>query len=124
MMEVPKGFHWESLGLKMAEVFKAFGDINRMKIIKLLASNPEESLCVVDLAEILKITQPATSQHIRVLKNIGVLVPKRIGNKTYYKINADQLHEYKDIIDHMFKMAFVKCTYDGDCDKCPLKNEC
>ena len=123
-MMMPKGFHWEKIGFKMAEVFKAIGDINRMKIIKILASNPEESLCVIELADLLKITQPATSQHIKVLKNVGILVSKRVGNKTYYKIDADQLHEYKDIIDHMFKMAFVKCTYDGDCKNCPLKSKC
>ena len=117
-------FHWEKLGKKMAEVFKALGDVNRMKIIKILASNPEESLCVSDIAEMIKITQPATSQHIRVLKNVGILGSKRIGNKTYYHIDADQLHEYKDIIDHMFKMAFVKCKFDGDCDNCPVKSKC
>ena len=117
-------FHWEELGIKMAEVFKALGDVNRMKIIKILASNPDESLCVTDIAAFVKITQPATSQHIKVLKNVGILVSKRIGNKTYYKINAEQLHELKDIIDHMFKMAFVKCQFDGDCDKCPLKSKC
>ncbi len=53
-----------------------------------------------------------------------VEISKRVGNKTYYKIEADQLHEYKDIIDHMFKMAFVKCEYDGDCDNCPIKSKC
>ena len=123
-MMKPKGLHWNKLGIKMAEVFKALGDVNRMMIIKILASNPDESLCVIDLADMLGITQPATSQHIKVLKNVGILVSKRVGNRTYYKIDVDQLHEYKDIIDHMFKMAFVKCTYDGDCDNCPLKSKC
>ena len=110
--------------MKMAEVFKALGDVNRMKIIKVLASNPDESVCVIDLAEILGITQPATSQHIRVLKNVGILVPKRVGNKTYYSIDTDQLHEYKDVIDYMFKMAFVRCSHDGTCEDCPNREDC
>lgn len=108
----------------MAEVFKAIGDINRMKIIKILASNLEESVCVVDLAKMLNITQPAASQHIKVLKNVGILVPKRVKNKTYYLINAEQLKDYKKIIDRMFKMAFVKCKMDGDCENCPLVKKC
>jgi ArsR family transcriptional regulator len=120
----PTAFHWEKLGMEMAQVFRAFGDVNRMKIIKILASNPEESVCVSDLAGMLKITQPAASQHIRVLKSVGILVPKRQGNRTFYSIDCDRLREYKDIIDHMFKMAFVKCTYEGDCDNCPVRRRC
>ena len=115
---------WEGFGTRMAEVFKALGDWNRMRIIKILASNPDESVCVVDLAAMLQISQPATSQHIKVLKNVGILDPKRVGNRTYYSINAEQLRKYKEVIDHMFKMAFVRCDKDGDCENCPYMKEC
>ena len=108
----------------MAEVFKAFGDVNRMKIIKVLASNPDESVKVIDLAEILGITQPATSQHIKVLRNVGILVPKRVGNSTYYSIDPEKLREYNRIIDDMFRMAFVRCDYEGDCSTCPSRTMC
>ena len=123
MMKARK-FHWEKLGIKMAPVFRAFGDLNRMKIIKILASNPEESLCVSEIAGQIGITQPATSQHIKVLSDVGVLGRKRVKNRTYYSIDSKQLKEYKEIIDHMFRMAFVRCEYNGDCENCPVKNEC
>lgn len=124
LLKGPKGFPWEPLGLRMAEVFRALGDVNRMKMIKILASNPDDSVCVVDLARMLGITQPAASQHIRVLSNVGILVPKRSGNRTFYAIDAERLHEHKATIDHMFKMAFVRCTHDGDCDNCRLRGRC
>jgi len=124
MMYEPKGFPWEELGRKMAIVFKALGDVNRMKIIKILASNPDESICVVDLGKILGITQPATSQHIKVLQNINIVSPKRIKNKTFYAINSGQLRDYNKIIDEMFKKAFQRCTYDGDCTTCPDRGNC
>ena len=120
----PPSRPWQELGNRMAEVFKALGDVNRMMIIKILASNPDESVCVVEMAEMLSISQPATSQHLRVLKNVGILVPKRVGNRTYYSIDEGQLRRYKDVIDNMFRMAFVRCTMEGDCDQCPHAREC
>ena len=116
-------FHWEQLGSKMAEVFRAVGDVNRMMIIKILAENPEQSLRVTDIGEIVGISQPAASQHLRVLKSVGILTANRIGNKTYYSIDSEQLQEYRRIIDHMFKMAVVKCKRDGDCENCPIKTK-
>ena len=123
MMKARK-FHWEKLGIRMAPVFRAFGDLNRMKVIKILASNPEESLCVSEIAGQIGITQPATSQHIKVLSDVGVLKRKRVKNRTYYSIDSKRLKEYNDIINHMFRMAFVRCEYDGDCENCPVKKEC
>jgi DNA-binding transcriptional ArsR family regulator len=123
-MMMKKKFPWEQLGIRMAPVFRAFGDLNRMKIIKILASNPENSLCVSEIAEAIGVTQPAASQHIKVLNNNGVLVPKRIKNRTYYSINSKQLRDYNEIIDHMFRMAFVRCEYEGDCDNCPIRKDC
>jgi len=112
------------MGREMAEVFKALGDLNRMKIIKILASNPDESICVTELAEMLGITQSATSQHIKTLKNVGILAPRRIENRTYYAIDSDVFRDYQVQINDMFKKAFVRCTYNGDCRNCPQKGKC
>ena len=87
----------------MAEVFKALGDPTRLRIIRMLAWEMEDSLCVADLAGKLGITQPAASQHIKVLKNIGVLEPNRKGFRVYYNINTDVLVDYKEFIDELFK---------------------
>ena len=107
----------------MAEVFKAVGDVNRMMIIKILAENPEQSLRVTDIGDIVGISQPAASQHLRILKGVGILTAKRVGNRTYYSIDSAQLQEYRRIIDHMFKMAVVKCKRNGDCENCPIKTK-
>ena len=115
---------WEDFGLQMAEVLKALGDINRMKIIRVLASNPDESICVSGLVEMIGVTQPAVSQHIKVLKSVGILVPRRVENKTYYSINAEQLRTYQAQIHDMFKRAFVRCTFAGSCTDCPNTGKC
>ena len=101
---------------KMSEVFKALGDPTRLRIIRMLASNMENNLCVADLAKKLGITQPAASQHIKVLKNVGILEPNRNGYHIYYNINTDVLTKYLENMDELFKMAFMKCPKYGNCN--------
>jgi DNA-binding transcriptional ArsR family regulator len=115
-------FHWEKKGLRMVEVLKAFADINRMKIVRVLAANPDESVCVSDLAKMLGISQPAISQHIRVLKGVDVLTPKRVGNMTYYSIEIETLKGYRNEVDEMFKKAMARCTFEGSCEECPKRS--
>jgi ArsR family transcriptional regulator len=108
----------------MAEVLKSLGDEKRLKIIKILASNVNEVFCVSDVAQQLGISQPAASQHIKILKNIGILEENRRGFRVFYTINLDVLTEYKKDIDELFKKAFEKCQYDFSCDQCPYNNKC
>lgn len=108
----------------MVDVFRALGDLNRMKIIKILASQPDDSICVTELAEMLGITQSATSQHIKVLKGVGIVVPNRVENKTFYAIDAQVLREYQQTINDMFQKAFTRCAYAGNCSDCPNRGKC
>jgi len=108
----------------MAKVLKSLGDEKRLKIIKMLASNINEVFCVSDLAQQLCISQPAASQHIKVLKNIGILEENRRGFRVFYSINSDVLTEYRKDIEEMFKKAFERCPFDFSCDKCPYNNKC
>ena len=108
----------------MASVFKSLGDEKRLKIVKMLASNMNEIFCVSDVAQQLGISQPAASQHIRVLKSIGILDENRRGFRVFYTINLDAMNEYKKSIDELFKKAFEKCSYEYSCDKCPYNNKC
>jgi len=103
------------LPVLMAEVFKALGDPTRLSIIRMLASEMEKDLCVVDLAKKLGITQPAASQHIKILKSVGILEPKRNGNRVHYNLNADVLTIYKEKIDGLFELAFKKCEHYRTC---------
>ncbi|MCD4753094.1 MAG: metalloregulator ArsR/SmtB family transcription factor [Anaerolineaceae bacterium] len=102
---------------KMADVFKALGDPTRLRIIRMLASNPEDTLCVADLAVRLGSTQPAASQHIKVLKNVGVLEANKVGFRVYYRINTSVMMAYKDGLDELFEMAFTHCPHMGACDE-------
>jgi len=101
----------------MTEVFKALGDPMRLKIIRMLASNPEDTLSVADLANRLGVTQPATSQHIKVLKNVGILDSNKVGFRVFYRINTGVMRSYKADIDELFEMAFTHCLNMGACEE-------
>ncbi|CQR72604.1 HTH-type transcriptional repressor AseR [Sporomusa ovata DSM 2662] len=109
---------------EMAVVLKALGDEKRLKIIKMLASNSNETFCVSDVALQLGISQPAASQHIKVLKNIGILEENRKGFRVFYTINSDVLKEYRKEINELFRKAFEKCQYNFSCDQCSYNNKC
>ena len=103
--------------IQMAEIFKAFGDPTRLRIIKMLASNPERKLCVGAIANTLGITQPAVSQHLKVLKNVRLIDPNRDGFQIHYAINPETLADFRKYLDALSELAFVKCPYEDGCQK-------
>ena len=73
------------------------------------------ALDVVELAKMLDVTQPAASQHIKILRNVGLLEPKKEGYHVYYYINKDVLRAYKKDFNALYDMAFQKCKNYPDC---------
>ena len=69
----------------------------RLKILYLL--NMEKELCPCDLADILKMSVPAISQHIRKIKDAGIITARRDGQTLYYSLNEDET----DILNSIFQ---------------------
>ncbi len=91
----------------MAEFHMALSDVNRLRMVRILAT--EKDVTVSDLAKRLGITQPAVSQHLRVLKMIGLLQPARQGNRTIYKIDLASLEAYHRMEDEMYEVIKDAC---------------
>lgn len=71
-----------------AEQFKVLADKTRLRILGLLR---ERELCVCDLTEILAISQPGVSQHLRRLKQAGFVKERKGGQWVYYSLNTQHL---------------------------------
>lgn len=71
---------------EQAKVFKAFCDENRLKILELLQSG-EKCACV--LLEKLNISQSTLSHHMKILCDSGVVVSRREGKWTNYRIDPE-----------------------------------
>lgn len=83
---------------KQAAVFSALADPTRLKLVKLLCRQQEpHALCVNALAGLLGVTQSAVSQHLRVLKSIGMVKGDRRGYHIHYFVNRDVLEQYRKL---------------------------
>lgn len=84
---------------EQAGVFSALADPTRLKLVKLLCHQQEpEALCVNALAGILGVTQSAVSQHLRVLKAIGLVRGERRGYHIHYFINRDAVERCQQLL--------------------------
>jgi DNA-binding transcriptional ArsR family regulator len=65
--------------------FAALAEPTRLRLVQALArQSAEQPLCVHALAECLGVSQPAVSQHLRVLRNLGIVRAERRGPRVHY----------------------------------------
>lgn len=72
----------ESAFEETRDLFVAFGDRYRQEIIMVLGKN--RNMTVKELAEHIQLSRPATSHHIKILKQAGLLGERKKGVRTYY----------------------------------------
>jgi DNA-binding transcriptional ArsR family regulator len=71
---------------RMKELLEALCDPTRVKIVRALR---ETTLAAGDLAHVINRSRSATSQHLKVLRDIGVVVPARAGNVVRYTLSEE-----------------------------------
>ena len=84
------------------EGFGALGDRTRRAIVLRLAERP---LAVGELAAGLPVTRPAVSQHLKVLKDAGLVDEEPIGTRRVYRLNAAGLLALRDQLDTFWNRA-------------------
>lgn len=72
----------------LSELFKALGDETRTRILYLLSL---QELCVCDIAEILEMSLPAVSHHLRLLKALRIVKYRREGKQVYYSLDDEHV---------------------------------
>ena len=73
----------------LANLFKMFDDFTRIKILYLLSVSV---LCVCDMADLLKMNQPAVSNHLRVLKQSNLVKSRKDGKRVIYSLADDHVN--------------------------------
>jgi len=81
-----------------AELFKILSVDKRIEIVEFLKKEP---MSVNALADALKITQSAVSQHLRVLKGAGLVKDERRGYWIYYSLNRDALEKCRQRLNRV-----------------------
>lgn len=82
----------------MADQFKLLGDKTRLNIISILL---RQEACVCHLVEILKTTQPNISQHLRKLKDGGIVREERRGQWIYYSLTIEDKPYIQEALAHL-----------------------
>ena len=80
------------------------GDPTRRAIFERLADRPAT---VSELAGELPVSRPAVSQHLRVLKDAGLVTERREGTRRLYRINPDGLAAIRDYFDDFWNEALA-----------------
>ncbi|MFC2044522.1 ArsR/SmtB family transcription factor [Chloroflexota bacterium] len=104
-------------------VFKALADPTRLRLLKLLCNQQVSSaLCVNALAGLLGVTQSAVSQHLRVLKSIGLVRGERRGYHIHYFVNHDALDHCRSLVSAT--LTIEKADNEEPCERyCPIRRE-
>ena len=87
-----------------AEGLGLLGDPTRRAIFELLARRPST---VGELAQQLPVTRSAVSQHLRVLKDGGLVVSRAEGTRRIYRLNPDGVTALRAYLDRVWKEALT-----------------
>ncbi len=74
--------------MRLADLFKVFGDGTRIRILYVLF---EAEVCVCDLARLLGMTQSAVSHQLRILKQARLIKSRRDGKTVFYSLADDHV---------------------------------
>ena len=83
-----------------ASFFAALSDPTRARLINILASQMgDRALCVGALAMRLGVSQPAVSQHLRVLRGLGLVRAERRGLRVHYLLDRQRFREWRHVVE-------------------------
>jgi len=84
--------------------WEALGDPSRRAIVACLAERPR---AVGELAEALPISRPAVSQHLKVLKDAGLVTDRAVGTRRVYQLNPAGMAALRDQLETVWNRALA-----------------
>jgi DNA-binding transcriptional ArsR family regulator len=86
------------------EAIAALADPTRRTVFERLKQGPRP---VVEIARGLPVSRPAVSQHLRVLKDAGLVRERREGTRNYYSVDGDALAELREYFENFWEEALA-----------------
>ena len=100
---------------KLARWLKILSVGTRVRIVQLLNGR---ALCVNALAHRLDITQSAVSQHLRILREAGLVIDEKRGYYVHYRLNEKTFSKWKEAINHVLEVKLDNCPRKKGRQKC------
>ena len=100
-------------------LLRALGEPARLKILNLLLSRP---YCVRALSRTLGVTEPAVSQHLKVMREAGLVSGERYGRHVHYAPRAEALDALVAAFEEMRIKARERDNDRGEC-RCEFRKK-
>lgn len=100
--------------LLLEKQLKAVADANRLK---LLACMKNGEVCVCEFVDVLHISQPAVSQHLRKLKEADIITERKVGTWKHYRLVDNQTPVMQAILVELEPMPLcctTNCAMTGE----------
>ncbi|MBP3949629.1 ArsR/SmtB family transcription factor [Bacillus suaedae] len=81
-----------------SKILKLLGDKTRLSMMSMMS---EDECCVCEFVELFQMSQPSVSQHLRKLRDVGLVVEERKGQWIFYRVNKQ--HEAYTMVDELLK---------------------
>lgn len=88
---------------ELAQVFKALGDENRLKMVQMIAA--ADDICACHLLDKFDFSQPTLSHHIKILCAAGLIECRKEGKWMHYSLNPACVEHILDVFGEVLKKA-------------------
>jgi DNA-binding transcriptional ArsR family regulator len=99
----------------LSRLLKVLSVETRVRIVQLLKGR---ALCVNALASRLDVTSGAVSQHLRIMRDAGLVVDEKLGYFVHYRLNEDTLAAWRGEIDRLLDPTHGACIDTKGASKC------
>lgn len=92
---------------RLATIFGALGDVQRLRALRLIArrdpSGPgsDEAVCACHVQDHLDLSQPATSYHMKVLREAGLVTAEKRGRWVHYRISEKGMAALRSFLEEL-----------------------
>jgi DNA-binding transcriptional ArsR family regulator len=100
---------------KLARILKVLSVETRVRIIQFLEGR---ALCVNALAARLDVTQGAVSQHLRIMRDAGLVIDAKHGFYVHYRLNEETLAAWQEAIDNLLTPNVGACKDTKGASRC------
>jgi ArsR family transcriptional regulator len=102
--------------MKQDDLFKALADPNRRKILRLLSKH--DSMTAGDISAEFTISKPAISDHLKILRNAGLIYAQKQGQYMIYQLNTTIVQELAALV-----FDFLNIKRDSATDNSAVSQE-
>ena len=102
---------------ELARLLKVLSVETRVRIVQLLKGR---ALCVNALSVRLDVTQGAVSQHLRIMRDAGLVIDEKRGYHVHYRLNEETLAVWREEIDKLLDPIYEANTNTKGATKCAV----